>query len=77
MESDVVKIQREKPDWAASFGHGSPGGRRKLLRLSEGVRALCPNSAPADTVQSQCADEAVGVLAHTDEMIRRHRKLKL
>lgn len=69
--------ETERPDEGSFFAHGRPEGWRKLLGLSEGARALCASSAPEDTAQHQAAEEAVGVLAHTDATIGRHGKLKL
>lgn len=49
----------------------------ELLGLPQGIRVLWQTSATEDTVQNQGAEKAVAVLAHTDAMIERHRKLKL
>lgn len=60
-----------------SLGKGSPGGWRKPLGFSERGSGMVAGAAPSDTVQLWEAEEAVVVLAYTDAMTERHRRLKL
>ena len=54
-----------------------PGGWRKPLGFSEGGSGMVAGAAPADTVRLWGAEEAMVVLAYTDAMTERHRRLKL
>ena len=65
------------PSREPSLSKGSPGGWRKPPGFSEGGSGMVAGAAPADTVQLWGAKEAMVVLAYTDAMTERHRRLKL
>ena len=75
--SSLGQILKMIPSREPSLGKGSPGGWRKPPGFSEGGSGMVAGAAPADTVQLWGAKEAMVVLAYTDAMTERHRRLKL